>query len=310
MAKVLVSSIREFGGPIRHAKVFSYSPRPDRVPSAPTLRFFQNHGVETVDLPLNVDYVDYAFANKPLACAHRERESSADILMFLDTDTAFLNPPDFLSEVVAGDVWIRPVDIQLIGTTPNFNDPNGKYWANLYKLLGVRRANHVTTTVDRKNILEYYNSGMVITARANGLFNAWLKNFESVMEQNLQPDSGRGFVEQSVLSATIAALDLTVRPLPEEFNYPVHILDQWEDPPQDYRDFSGKSHLHYHRAFTLPRMARALRKDLSRFPAGASLAALIREHGVDHEAYDYFGIAKRLPRRLLRKLARRFWSSG
>lgn len=37
-----------------------------------------------VDIGLNQEYPYYPFANKIFACAHREQNTSADILIFLD----------------------------------------------------------------------------------------------------------------------------------------------------------------------------------------------------------------------------------
>lgn len=53
------------------------------------MNFFERNQVEYVDLELSQDFSDYPLANKPLVCAHREQNTNAEILIFLDSDVLF-----------------------------------------------------------------------------------------------------------------------------------------------------------------------------------------------------------------------------
>ena len=107
MSKLLIWSIREFGGEFRNIPIYSYQPRKGHQVSDETTRFFDNYGVELVDICLNQDYPHYPLANKIFACANREQNTSADILIFLDSDILFLNEPQGLIQLDGHDVIRR-----------------------------------------------------------------------------------------------------------------------------------------------------------------------------------------------------------
>jgi len=89
MAKLLIWSLREFGGKFSNVPIYSYQPRKGHEVSGETMRFFENYEVELVDICFNQEYSHYPLANKIFACAHREQNTSADTLIFLDTDIFF-----------------------------------------------------------------------------------------------------------------------------------------------------------------------------------------------------------------------------
>ena len=292
-SKLLVFSIRQFGGVLSTADIYSYSPRENKRPSKSTLRFFEKHNVQHIDTVLNKRYPDYPLANKPAVCAHREKASSADVLIFLDSDSFFLRSPDFIETLQPGEVFMRPVDKRNIGSDKQFSSPNGQYWSTLYTEFGVSDYRTVQTTVDNQEILEYYNSGVVITSPSAGLFQRWQRSFEIVMERGLQPDHGFFYTEQSVLSATISAMKLAVKPIPNEFNYPVHLINEITDPQYRIDRFSDIGHAHYHKLFRKTEGINPLHKELSDFQSGRMI----------NEKLIEFRVVKQ-PRR---KLYQRLW---
>jgi len=86
MSKLLIYTLREFGGKLRDLPIFSYQPRKKYKISKETIAFFEKNQVEYIDLDLNKKYDYYPLANKPLSCAHREMNTNRDILIFLDSD--------------------------------------------------------------------------------------------------------------------------------------------------------------------------------------------------------------------------------
>lgn len=253
MAKILIRSIRALEGPYANLPIYSYQPRASKEVGKDTLAFFKEFKVIYINEPLNINYPDYPLANKPLACAHREKNSNSDIIVFIDTDSFFLKSPNSFDLPDSVDIAVRPVDLasNQVPTDLSMEAGDFYYWSELYKLLGVKRRKQVRTSIDRQAILEYYNSGLLIAKRKKGVYSQWLKNFEVVMSKGLQPDLGPFFIEQTVLSATIAQLDLRVQMLDYNYNFPVgYYSKKWKGLYPIF--FKGKVHLHYHKLFTSP----------------------------------------------------------
>lgn len=279
MSKLLVSSLREFGGEFKNVPIFSYQPRKKFKVSQETISFFEKNNVEYVDLELNKDFCDYPFANKPSACAHRERNTDADILIFLDSDVFFFNEPKEFTNLENADVILRPVDLKSIGAE-NSEDKNAIYWESLYQLLGVKVLRTVSTTVTDVNIWEYYNSGHIVTFTKNDLFRTWNENFIKVMNAGIIPDSGLTFVEQSVFSATVSQMELKVKLFGKEYNYPIHVENQIKNSDYIVSCFDSLVSLHYHDIFKERNisMAHFVMKKISKTPQGKKMNELIESY--------------------------------
>ncbi len=140
-SKLLISSLREFGGKFKDLPIFSYQPRKKFKVSRETIAFFEENNVEYIDIELNKDFSDYPFANKILASNHREINTNAEILIFLDSDVFFLNEPKEFPDFGSCNVILRPVDMKNIGVE-NSEDKNATYWNNLYKLLSLSHSSN------------------------------------------------------------------------------------------------------------------------------------------------------------------------
>ena len=248
MSKLLASSLREFGGKFRDVPIFSYQPRKKFKISPETIAFFEKNNVEYVDIELNQDFCDYSFANKLLSSAHREINTNAEILVFLDSDVLVVNEPKEFADFGNADVILRPVDMKNIGAE-NSEDKNAVYWDSLYKLLNVENRRNVSTTVTNVKIWEYYNTGHIVTFANNNLFRTANENFIKVMDAGIIPDSGLSFVEQSVFSATVSQRELKVKHFGKEYNYPIHIENQIKNSDYIVNSFDSLVSIHYHDVF-------------------------------------------------------------
>lgn len=249
-AKLLIYSIRKYSGILKDATIYSYKPRLGKALAKSTLDFFSENNVVFRDVLLNTKYKNYPLANKPLVCAYHEKNSTADVLLFLDSDTYFLQSPDFLYALKPDSLFIRPVDDKIVGSNADFSDENGSYWRQMYEALGVTETKTICTTIDNQEILAYYNSGFVATSTKIGLFQKWCRNFEHMMHLKLMPPKGVFFVEQSVLSATIVAMKIKVQEIPKAFNFPLHQAHRAKNPNYIMPDFSEIGHVHYHKIYT------------------------------------------------------------
>lgn len=228
-SRLLVRSIRKYGGDLKHIPIISYQPRIGKGISFKTKKFFDEHQVTINDLELNKEYADYPLANKPLVCSHAAKTLDSDTIVFLDSDVLVVNSPmAFLLEDKI-DVLLRPVDVKNIGTEDE-NDPNIEYWNKLYEICKVKDHRRVSTFIGEKSILAYWNSGHIVNRKSSGLFQMWEENFRKVMSEGLQPMDGIFFVEQSTFAATVCAMDLKVATFSNDYNYPIHLQHSISNP--------------------------------------------------------------------------------
>ncbi len=279
MSKLLIYTLREFGGNLRDTPIYSYQPRKKHKISKETIAFFEKYQVEYIDINLNNKYHYYPLANKPLSCAHREMNTNGDILIFLDSDIFFLNEPTEFDDFNHSDVILRPVHKKYIGTE-NTGDKNADYWNELYNLLNVNIRRKIKTTVDNKDILEYYNSGHVATMAKNNLFNYWKENFMKVMEAGIKPTKQLFFVEQSVFAATVSQMELVVKQFSKNYNCPLHLQDQVKNGEYYITDFDKLISIHYHDIFKNRKGVNPIKEQLSKSENGRKVNILLSDFNI------------------------------
>lgn len=298
MSKLLIWSIREFGGSFSDLPIFSYQPRKEYKVSRDTLDFFEKYEVTFIDEELNKEFADYPLANKPLVTAHREKNTEAENLIFLDSDIFFLCEPVNLIEFENRDLIVRPVDGINIGTRID-GDKNTDYWEKLYELLGVKIKRTVIPTLSNVEILEYYNSGHIVTKTENKLFSRWRENFLKVMIHNLRPANGIFYVEQSVFAATVSQMQLQVKRLEDPYNYPIFPLIQ----PQKFKLASDKKKnrisIHYHKELKKDYEINPIEKLLQSYENGLLINQKIKEFGLLSKTNLFKRILVRLYKQLV-----------
>ncbi len=223
---LMVESLRKFGGNLKDTPIYSFQVRDKNDVSAQTISALKSFGVEHKKVVINSKYPDYPLANKPLLCAYTEQNIQADILVFLDSDLVFFSEPKEFLLPPGYDVGIRPEHHKMIGSEGE-QDPNDQYWKHLYDLAGVRDNDvFITTTVDQKKVRAFWNSGVIAVRREAGIFTAWKKTFEKLLEEGSIIDKKNFYFEQSALSATICAMKKNVWCFSTGYNYPIHSHNQ------------------------------------------------------------------------------------
>jgi hypothetical protein len=219
---LMVESFRRFAGNLKDSPIYSFQVRDKNDVSTPTLKALESFGVKHQKIVLNDKYPDYPLANKPLLCAYAEQNINAEIIVFLDSDLVFFSEPKEFLLPLEYDVGIRPEHEKMIGSEGK-DDPNDEYWQHLYQLANVRDKDVlVTTTVDRKKIRAFWNSGVVAVRRNTGIFTAWQETFEKLLAAGSMIDSKNFYYEQSALSATICAKTKKIWQFSSNYNYPIH----------------------------------------------------------------------------------------
>jgi hypothetical protein len=217
---LLAESIRKFCGKLKDTPIYSFHPRAGDPIAINTQKSFEELGVIHQQIPINQEFHDYYLANKPLVCAYAEKNIEAEILVFLDSDKCFFSEPEEFLLPEGCNVRMRPEYGQGIGSV-GANDPNEWYWQKLYEICGVKQEKFVNTPIGNKKIRAYWNSGLVAVRRSAGIFTAWKENFEKVMHLNINPPQGIYFVEQSLLSVTLCALEEEVSHFSYAYSYPL-----------------------------------------------------------------------------------------
>lgn len=296
MSELLVWSLRNFGGVYKDTPVYSYQPRKSFKISKRTERFFEDHKVKIIDENLNSKFPLYPLANKPLAAAHRESRSNAKNLIFLDSDIFFLNEPANLLQFDDCDLILRPVDHKNIGIE-HFEDANATYWRQLYELLDISEIRRVRTTGSNEEILEYYNSGHIVTRRETGLFNQWKENFLKVMQSGLKPTDDLFYVEQSVFSATVTQMKLKVKLLEDRYNHPISFL---KSRSGSMTDFVEPVSIHYHKDFINENAMNPIENLLKESQNGRMINQKLKEFGLIKKSNGLEPFIYRLKRRYKR----------
>jgi len=302
MTKVLVSSLRNFGGRASNWPIYSYAPRSGKKPSRDTIDFFEENEVHYIDEDLNTSFHDYVFYNKAAACLHRVENSTAKSFLFLDSDTFFLKEPAFFIDFIEPGVAARPVDFRNIGTSGKENDTEYPYWSKLMELLNIESWKKERTTFENELILAYYNGGIILNSRHPNLFREYAKNLEIVLRSGIQPSVGNFYIEQSVLSATIIKSGAEIKLMPKEYNVPVNNFRAVKNPDYRIDDFSSIVLAHYHRVFQSQERAARLIGQLKQLDHGPQLISILKQ----------YNMIKKQPTTLnkIKRKLKRVWSTG
>jgi hypothetical protein len=255
---LLIRSIRKFAGRLRRSPIYTFSPRGAPISEWAESQLAKMGAIHSARI-LNSGRSDDGLANKPFTCAHAERTIDAEILVFLDSDTIIFNEPRRLIFSSDKSLAARPVDMQNIGVRNLKGEGRNKnYWRQLHKICGVRELRYVKTTIGRRRIVEYFNSGMLATRPVHQIFSQWAKNFQAVLRQDLRPTNGH-FIEQSVLSATASANPLGTVRLPIAYNYPFTAKNRLL-PERRVDTLEKVVSVHYHRTLERGRWMTTLQK--------------------------------------------------
>jgi hypothetical protein len=226
-ARLLIESLRAFGGSLGRAPVRAYVPGPELAAGAvPRI-----DGAEFVPLEIDDPIARYPFGAKVLACARAE-EAAGDrrgSLVWVSPQCLIVNAPDLFRLPRGKDAAFRPVHIRNVGARADA--PLDDYWRAVHRAVGLDGETwSVETLVDPEPIRPYFNTHLFSVDPSEGLLRAWLSHFRAMVEDEAfqsGPCSGglrKVFLHQAILSA-LAARALgreRIRELPLGYSYPLH----------------------------------------------------------------------------------------
>jgi len=257
-AKLLINSVEKFNS-LNNISLIAFSPRKDFIPSADTLGFFKNHNIIHITEDINQQFLDYPIANKVLACEFIEiNYPEFDSIIFIDTDTVFINSLSAHLIHSKGHLYLRPVDNKGPGSTGE-NDENDLFWQNVYRLFGTDLPeSNLVTTVRPNTIRPYYNAGFIWANGLPGFFQQWKKDFVKLVNSGLRPygyqsrdNTDFRCLDQVALSVTAQRYNQNIEILPESYNYPIPFQPLLKDR-ENHPRFYELIHIHYHKWFQHP----------------------------------------------------------
>ncbi len=226
-ARLLVASLRAFGGLLGDCAVWVFALDPDQVSRA----LSDMAGVSC--LPLAADpELRYPFAAKVQACAQAEALAAEEVrsLVWVSTGCLIVNPPVLFDLAPSFDAAFRPVHIQNIGSSAS--EPLDNYWSEVYRAVGMDDTSRaVESFVDSRELRPYVNTHLFAIDPSQGLCQTWLQLFRERVADTVfqsgpcQDQLHRIFLHQSILSALVTRrLEWQrIRLLPPEYSYPLHL---------------------------------------------------------------------------------------
>jgi len=227
-AKLLIESIRSFGGGFESCPIWLFDFRP----SSAVDGFPPELGVRLIPAMVPATVKGYEFAEKVFACAEAERlaESRVRSLVWLSPDNLMVGPPVLYNLGEDCSAALRPVHVKNIGLP--VDEPADGYWARIIEATGASDSDYtVESFVDGRRIGAYFNSHSYCVNPSVGLFRRWYECFENLVLDNgfqssfCSDELHRIFLHQAVLSAlTIAVIDSDrIRILPPTYSYPYNL---------------------------------------------------------------------------------------
>lgn len=231
-ARLLLASLRAFGGALAGSPVLLFSTDMPGPPGRETVVAFADQGVQIVRLPPDSLIGEYLFATKVRACARAEEivAGRARTLAWLDPRCLVVKPPEGLALDAAHDAALRPVHIRNVGS-PSAEMPDD-FWQAVFAALGLPDVElGVESYVDAQRIRAYFNCGTFAVNPNLGLMRRWRDGFARLANDRAfqagpcADELHRIFLHQAVFSALLASEIelLRIRFLPPAYGYPVHL---------------------------------------------------------------------------------------
>ena len=227
-ARLLIESLRTFGGELSDCPVWVFLADPDGVPGS-TLDI---KGVRCIPLVREDELQPYIFADKVRACAQAERMADGNVhsLVWFSLTTLIVGPPVLFDLAPAFDAAFRPVHHRNIGSLAA--EPLDDFWSGVYRAVGLEDAPFtVESYVDSLQLRPYFNTHMFAVDPSLGLLRKWWELFQGLVtddEFQSGPCADRPhqiFLHQAVLSGLVAKMMGLERIciLPPEYSYPLHL---------------------------------------------------------------------------------------
>lgn len=231
LARLVLESLRTFGGPLADCQAWIYLPDPDNVEG----KLLGIGGLEFHPLEIPAECPPYPFMEKVYACYQAELTAGEDIdsLIWLDLGCLVVNPPLLYELSSDFDVSFRPVHHTNVGSATA--EPPDSFWNGIYQALEIDDVPFtVESFADQKILRPYFNTHNFSVRPQIGIYQAWWDYFHRIVNDIEFQSNACGdqlhkiFLHQAILSGLIMKmLDFErIRILPATYNYPLNLQDE------------------------------------------------------------------------------------
>ncbi len=252
--KVMVESLRTFGGLYKDAPVWAYVADDLLESPSESLEAASSFGAEIRTISVPADVAWFYLVRKVFAGAHAEKEAAgkAGILARLDPDTIFIAEPAELILPEGITLGWRPVFHRNI--SPLFDEPMDDYWSRAYEAMGIDESDvfPMVTPADEDQIRPYFQAGCVVVRPERGILAKWEETLvvlsrDPVMREICERDPGkRTFTFQVALTgAVLNHLERSeMLAFTDRINYPIFFKEMF-GAKKDFHDINGAVTLRY-----------------------------------------------------------------
>lgn len=260
-ARVMVESLRTFGGRLRDAPVWVYASEEFRAAESESLARFASLRAEirTGRIEGGVDW--FPLARKVFAASQAETEAAGNvaILARLDPDTIFLREPEEFILPGDKDLGYRPVFHRTI--SPLYEEPLDTYWSRAYELMGIQASEvfPVVTPADGDKIRPYFQAGCVVVRPERGILRKWAAMLSLLAADPLIKEICGTDPRKRLFTFQVALTGAVLKGLPrsdlyafsDRVNYPIFFKEMF-GAKRDFRDLSDAVTVRYEQLFANP----------------------------------------------------------
>ncbi len=234
-ARLMIDSLRAFGGELADAPFWVFSEHPD------ALKRLEGEQTRILPLAVSSQAAAYPFGRKVAACARAETlaPTGTRALVWIDPACLVVQPPVLFDLSTDFDAAFRPVHIRNVGLPST--EPLDPFWQGIYTALGLTDIPQtVTSFVDGQILRAYFNSHAYAVNPNLGLMNRWYEHFQQLVSDEpfqaaaCADERHQIFLFQAILSALVASSlePGRLRILPPTYNYPYNLHTR---VPADWR---------------------------------------------------------------------------
>jgi hypothetical protein len=228
-AKILIESLREFGGWLSNSQFWVFLS--NRFSSPPELQDLPH--VDFFPVEIETEHSKYILGDKVYVCAQAEKMAAVrqiEIIVWMSAHSMICKPPDLFDLGCNHDAALRAVHIKNIGSP--IDEPINPFWQAVYSKIALHEpARSVISLVDGLSIRPYFNTHLFSLRTDIHLLGGWSKLFYDLItdsdfqDRYCQDIEHQIFLHQAVFSTLILKVINwnRVRQLPTSYSYPLHL---------------------------------------------------------------------------------------
>jgi hypothetical protein len=234
---LLVKSLRAFGGRWRNHPLWVMIPNTLETLSETTRAELLALGAKLLPFEVETRTLEFIFGGKVVASAAAESlaEGQADVLVWMDSDTVFLNEPEAF--ILGEEKTLGCCPVMLRNISSLSEEPLDPFWEAVYKGCRTPPENlfSLETLVDQVKIRAQVNAGLLVVRPEKGLLRSWrddflrlypLSQWEPFYKENILY---KVFIHQAILAGTMLARlsPNEIHYFPRRVNYPLFLHDRY-----------------------------------------------------------------------------------